>query len=297
MKSLNNFINISTNNLRKNYIDFYSDTDFKNYVNTLGIDEEILIKYSSSLNDCVLERKACKKCTNFKECTHSVKGYVLTPELVDKRIMFTYIACSKYKSYLEQGENVTYFDVSNEIKNASFKKLYNDDKARIPIIKYFKEFIDSYKKNQKCKGLYLTGSFGSGKTYLISALFNELSKKGLKSTIIYYPDFLRNLKSSFKDDYEEKFDYIRKSPLLLIDDIGAENCSSWNRDEILSPILQYRMEEELPTFFTSNFTIEELEQHLANTSNGVEKVKARRITERIKQLTINLSLITKNRRS
>ena len=56
------------------------------------------------------------------------------------------------------------------------------------------------------------------------------------------------------------------------------------------------MEEHLPTFFTSNLTIEELEMSLAATSTGVDKVKARRIIERIKQLTTNLELISKNRR-
>ena len=56
------------------------------------------------------------------------------------------------------------------------------------------------------------------------------------------------------------------------------------------------MENNLPTFFTSNFTLDELEKALANTSSGVEKVKARRIIERVKQLTITLDLISKSRR-
>ncbi len=298
MENLNNLINKkNTATLKKNYIDACSDKDFKNYINTLNIEEDLLIKYTSSLMDVVTERKECKKCSSFNNCTHSVKGYVLTPEKVDKRLRFSYVACSKYQSYLENNKNVTYFDIPRNIKSASFKDIYSDDKKRVPIIKYFKEFIEASIKGEKCKGLYLTGNFGTGKTYLIAALFNELSKKGLKSTIIYYPEFLRNLKSSFKDDYEEKFDYIKKSKILLIDDIGAENCSSWNRDEVLSTILQYRMEEDLPTFFTSNFSLEELEEHLASTSSGIEKVKARRIIERIKYLTINLSLVTKNRRN
>lgn len=274
-----------------------SDEDFKNYVSSLKIEEELLIKYTSSLKDCVEERKICRNCPSFSECQHSVKGYVLTPEKIDKRVMFTYVACSKCKEYLDSTKNITYFDIPTEIKKASFKELYKDDKARVPIIKYFKEFIDSYKENKTAKGIYLTGSFGSGKTYLIAALFNELSKKGIKSTIIYYPEFLRNLKASFKDDYKERFDFVKKSKVLLIDDIGAENCSSWSRDEVLSPILQYRMEENLPTFFTSNLNLKELEEHLSSTTTGVEKVKARRVIERIKQLTTEMPLITKNRRN
>ena len=84
---------------------------------------------------------------------------------------------------------------------------------------------------------------------------------------------------------------------MLLDDIGAENCSAWARDEVLGPILQYRMESHLPTFFTSNLTIEELETSLAATATGVDKVKARRIIERIKQLTVTIELVSENRRN
>ena len=47
------------------------------------------------------------------------------------------------------------------------------------------------------------------------------------------------------------------------------------------------------TFFTSNFTIEELERHL---SNDVEQVKASRIIERIKVLTDDIEIEGENRR-
>ena len=56
------------------------------------------------------------------------------------------------------------------------------------------------------------------------------------------------------------------------------------------------MQEHKTTFFTSNLTIEELENHFANTKNGVEEVKARRIIERIKQLTIDMTMIGENLR-
>ena len=156
--------------------------------------------------------------------------------------------------------------------------------------------MDQYKEDQKPKGMYLHGSFGSGKTYLIAALLNEMAKKNIKSILIYYPEFLRKLKSSFQTTYNEQFEEIKKVPLLLLDDIGAENCSNWSRDEVLGPILQYRMENHLPTFFTSNLTLSELEKALAVTSSGGDKVKARRIVERIKQLTIDHELISKNSR-
>ena len=56
------------------------------------------------------------------------------------------------------------------------------------------------------------------------------------------------------------------------------------------------MNEKLTTFFTSNFTLEELETHLSLTKGSEDKVKARRIIERIKQLTDDLELVSVNRR-
>ena len=47
-------------------------------------------------------------------------------------------------------------------------------------------------------------------------------------------------------------------PVLMLDDLGAESMTSWGRDEVLGTILQFRMLESLPTFFTSNFDFKEL---------------------------------------
>ena len=124
-----------------------------------------------------------------------------------------------------------------------------------------------------------------------------MAKKDIASVMVYYPELLRSLKSSFGNDYEEKFTKLKTVPLLLLDDIGAENTTNWSRDEVLAPLLQYRMENHLSTFFTSNLTKEELELTLSNTNNGVDKIKARRVIERINQLTVDLELISKNRRN
>ncbi len=276
-----------------------SNEEFKNYIYQLGASEEILKKYTSSLEDGFQEYSNCIHCKNLETCKNKVPGYCYTPEKDGNMITFSYIACKKKQKELAKNSyknNLELFDMPAEITEASLKNIYKDDKSRLPIIKYFKEFVDKYFENKNPKGLYLTGSFGSGKTYMIAALFNEMAKKGIPSVLIYYPEFLRSLKASFQTNYTEKFDYIKKVPLLLLDDIGAENCSNWSRDEVLGPILQYRMDSHLATFFTSNLTLEELETSLSMTNTGVDKVKARRIIERIKQLTETLELVSKNRR-
>ena len=244
------------------------------------------------------------KCNCLSECKNEVSGYCNLPEVDGEGITFSYKACRYKKKDIEKNkykENLNLFDVPTVLKEAKIKDIYTDDDSRTEAIKYILNYIENY-KDKDLKGLYLHGNFGTGKTYLIASLFNELAKKGEKSAIIYFPEFLRSLKASFKNSdpeeatFSDKYEYIKRIPYLLIDDIGAENVTAWGRDEILGTLLQYRANENLPTFFTSNLNIEELENNLAVTKDKSDKVKARRIIERVKLLTNDIEIIGKNRR-
>ena len=274
---------------------------FKKLVNSLKLPDQYLMKYTTKLEETSKELNNCKKCKNLNECKNSYHGYVYYPDILNDNLVFDYIPC-KYKKqddYQNQyKKNIYLFEVPKEIKEASMKNIDLDDPERYNIIKWLKNFIDNYQTGRPTKGLYLTGNFGCGKTYLVSACLNELAKKNHKIAIIYYPEFLRSLKESFGDneEYNNKFNFIKKIELLLIDDIGAETMTEWSRDEVLGTILQYRMQEGLTTFFTSNLTIKDLEEHFSVSHGGVEKVKAKRIIERIKQLTTEMLMVSVNKR-
>lgn len=276
---------------------------FKELVDSINLSADELMKYTSIIEDCACEYKNCKHCKSLLSCKNKMTGYCYLPILEDKKINFSYVAC-KYKkkhdndfSYLS---NVTSIDIPKEIREAKIKDIYTDDDSRTSVINYLIKFIKSYKTEDELKGLFLHGSFGCGKTYLISAMFNELAKKNVKSTIVYWPEYLRSLKAAFSsssnDEFSNKFNEVKYSKLLLIDDLGAESVTAWNRDEILGSIMQYRMQEGLPTFITSNLNIKELENHLSLAGNKLEKVKAVRIIERIKQLTVDMEMISENKR-
>lgn len=288
------------NSLKQNYIKQLDNRNFKELINMLPVSENLLMQYTSSLVESSEEFSNCRKCKSLEKCKNKIKGYMYTPKAEEHRITLSYVACPYQEKHLNDSKykkNVLLFEVPKSITEASLKNLYKDDKNRTEIIKYFKKFIDEYKKEKYAKGIYLYGSFGSGKTYLIAALFNEFAKNDIKSAIVYVPEFLRVLKSSFGTNFEEKYDYIKKVPLLLLDDIGAENITPWSRDEILGTILQYRMDQNLPTFFTSNLNLKQLQSHFSNTSNGKEEVKGRRLLERITFLATELELTSINRRS
>ena len=150
------------------------------------------------------------------------------------------------------------------------------------------KFINSYKPNstEYQKGLYLAGPFGVGKTYMMGALANELSENGVETTLVNVPTYSAEIKQAIATNtVEAKLVSIKNTPILVLDDIGAEMNSAWFRDEVLMVILQHRMLQELPTFFTSNFTIDQLEAHFAHSNKGdQELLKAKRLIERIRFL-------------
>lgn len=305
MKSLGEYIkeNYPDNSykLEKNFDILYNENPlFQKIVNSLDIEKSKLVNNTSKIIDSCKQLEKCMKCKSILECKNEVNGYVYYPSVENDDVVFSYVMCKHKKKQEEKTayqKNITWFEMPKELKNASMKDIDTEDENRFETIIWAKNFLDNYKKGTAKKGLYLTGNFGCGKTYLICAMLNELAKKGHKIAIIYYPEFLRSLKESLYDsDYGSKFNEIKKIEFLLIDDIGAETTTAWGRDEILGTILQYRMQEGLITFFTSNFNLNELEEHFSFSKNGNERVKARRIMERIKQLTECIVMVSENRR-
>ena len=275
------------------------DPNFKSFIDKIDLKDEYLMEYNSSLNQCFKEEENCKNCKCLEECKNEINGCKYSYFIVDGNINFDYKIC-KFKNKLlndiEYIKDSYLFTVASEVRNAKMKEIYTNDKNRVEVIKWMTKFINDYRNKKDVKGLYLSGNFGSGKSYLVSAMINELIKDGKKGALVYYPEFLRSLKASFGKDFDEEFDYAKKADLLLLDDIGAENITPWSRDEILGPILQYRMDEKLPTFFTSNLNIDELEIHLSIQNGKVDKLKAKRIIERIKYMCDEIKLISNNNR-
>ncbi len=282
-------------NIDKEYLKALENVDFNNIVTNLKLDNNILKKNVTKINDTIEELKNCKKCKGLYMCKNKFEGHIFFPENNNEKLRFVYTPCKYQKK----------FEVEKQKKEASrnildtvrMKDIDITDKNRLPLIKWLKNFYDEYEPNKILKGLYLHGTFGSGKTFLISCLLNELKeKKGAKIAKVYLPDLYRGLRDNF-DLLDKKVSFYQNIEILLIDDIGSESVTEWNRDEILSAILQYRMNKALTTFFTSNLNLKELENHLALTKVGDDFIKSSRIIERVKQLSTPLELQSENKRN
>ena len=279
--------------LKRNYTHACNNPTFRNFIAKVGMSEEEAIKHTSKLEKIIEQLERCKECKGMFECSSDFEGNVEYPKKIENQFYFTYVPCKYTKQFEKQKEKKN--TESKILSQARMKNIDIDDKNRVKVIKWLKNFYDKFDLSKNMKGLYLHGNFGCGKTFLISCLLNELQvKKNCTVEIVYFPEALRTLKDNW-ELFADKMDLYQKVDLLLIDDIGAEKVTEWGRDEVLGTILQSRMNDKLPTFFTSNLTIEQLEEHLSG-NKSLDAVKARRIIERIKQLSEDMELISKNRR-
>ena len=160
--------------------------------------------------------------------------------------------------------------------------------ARSEVYKALKAYNKNPLKNQ---GIYLHGTFGTGKTFILLKEAKELAKKRINVVFVYYPDFCRAIKMNITTGNNEAIiNKCKQADVLMFDDIGGEGNSSFVRDEVLGPILQYRMFAYKPTFMSSNYSINELEQHLAEAKDSSNLVNASRVVERIKMLMTEIEL-------
>jgi len=254
---------------------------------------------AANLYEFVLEKEKARKGEG-----QLMPGYVPQLILNNKRIEVTYVATEEHLEKRKQEDlrrRINSVYMPKDIKEATFDQFEMTHGRREALDRSI-QFVENYIKSPDSfhKGLYLHGAFGVGKTYLLGAIAHELSTFGYPSTLVHYPTFATEMRSSVgQQTTGEKLDSYKETPILMLDDIGAEYATSWIRDDVLGVILQYRMQNELPTLFSSNFDMKRLEnEHFRfNQHNDDELLKAKRIMERIRFLTDEIEVTGKNRRN
>ncbi len=187
-------------------------------------------------------------------------------------------------------------DLPERLHNVRLSQI-DIDEGRKEVLSLIGEFLSKYKKNPHQQGLYLSGDFGRGKTYILAGLANQVAKENKNIVFLHVPTFIASLSSHFEDNsLQQEIRRVADADLLILDDIGAESLSQWSRDDVLGVILQARMDNVLPTFFSSNLDMNDLEEHFAETKNSVDKVKAARIMQRIRFLAKEVVVFGPNRR-
>lgn len=258
----------------------------------ISIDANLIPLYSY-----VAKQKHCSTCKGLDECSQEVRGQTPTLEYDGVKVTVPFVSCQyleNEKEVLKKQSNLK--TIACSFDNFDFEKV-EVNQARNATLSKIKSILTSFKEGDNPKGLYLYGKYGCGKSYLLAFLAKRLSDGGMKVIFAYYPDLVRQIKSSISTGkLEDIVNELKEADCLILDDFGGEQNSEFIRDEVLGAILQDRMMNNLFTCMTSNITPELLVEHISNGSKEIDVVKASRIYERIKTLMEFVLLDDKNYR-
>jgi primosomal protein DnaI len=267
------------------------------------VNKAVVDRGLGKLYEYTTQNHDCETCENVANCENIMKGYVPQLTMIRGLIDLDYARCRQKIIEDERREvsaMISSMHMPKDVLKARLATVTYDHNTRVNLGTAANTFMEELKTTGQLpsKGFYIYGEFGVGKSYVLGALANELAEQKIRTVLVYVPEFLREMKHAIQDQsLQEKVDYVKKAPVLMLDDLGAETLSTWTRDEILGTVLHYRMAENLPTFITSNFDYDGLEDHLAYSGKGErELVKSARIMERIRSITIPMRLSGKNRR-
>ena len=109
--------------------------------------------------------------------------------------------------------------------------------------------------------LVLMGETGCGKTHLAAAIVNYQYQANKPALFVVVPEFLDHLRSTFnpesKVSYDQVFESVKTSSLLVLDDFGEQSTTSWAREKLYQ-VVNYRYNAHLATVITTRYSIEEI---------------------------------------
>jgi primosomal protein DnaI len=267
----------------------FEDPILSNFFIDNDLNNEIIENNLPKLLSFKTEKDNCLECVGLEYCKQDNIG--LSPTIVSEEgtIRIYYKECNfvldkKNKEMKKQLINAMY--MPEMVLKADLEDYRNDTKNRMEIYRYMMKFLNFLSRGEIMKGMYLTGKYQEGKTYTLAALAKELTKRNYSVILAYYPDLSREVKSTISGGgLEVLINKLKAVDVLMLDDIGGEAQSSWVRDEVLGPVLQHRLLDNKPTFFSSNVTQKDLPSYMVANNQKAELMKAYRIHARIESLT------------
>lgn len=297
----NDMIQFANNLAKKQNVKIPTEQDILNEIQT---NEEIMSFYQANgpwAKDAF--RKALPDLYNYHLFKTNKKqiadGYTLELQKENGYPIVVYKAKADLARKLSINSHLENLYLSDNLRDLDFYQvleslpIVNPEEKYQPAVskmqKDFKSLLhDVINNNTEGRGIFLVGTMGVGKTYVMASLANEVSALGKKVIMVHFPSLVTEMRNNIGEDKsvnKQILNKLCKTDLLILDDVGAESYSTWVRDDILTVILEYRMQNNLFTCFNSNFDFEGYEKHLTRTGkDGQNPIKAKRLMERVKCL-------------
>ena len=273
------------------------DLYLRELIERYGFSDGYLSDHYNSFLRVLESRKICRNCRGLEYCAQPSKG---------QRLAFTYddilMEEVEYCPYARKIEEKTdlksrylYCDIPTQLLDLDMNNVrYTQKQEKLYAL------LAAILLKKSRKGLYIYGDLGVGKTYLCIALANSLVRNGEKVAFVKVADFFYDIRNNVynnPDLAQKSISALKRADYLFLDDIGSESVSEFIRDDVLLGILEYRLENDLLTVFTSNLSKEELLKHYQyDRKEKSNLMKARRLLERIDILADDFVLTGDNMR-
>ncbi len=154
-----------------------------------------------------------------------------------------------------------------------------------------REYADNFTAHQaNGDGLYVEGTYGTGKTHLAAAISIQLMEEGHNVIFRTADDLLREIKATFDESGSEQkvIDRFKQCELLVIDDLGKEQATDWSTAQLYA-IINDRYETQRPVIITTNFNENDLMAVESPKGVGGHRIQAilSRLHETCRLMTMN----------
>jgi len=141
----------------------------------------------------------------------------------------------------------------------------DNDKSRKTATDYVTNFSTNAKEG---RGLLLIGDVGRGKTRLATIIALHAMQSGYSAKYVAMASLFDRLKSEFGGIGGDILNSIFATGLLVLDDIGKENTTSWS-ESVLFQIINHRYERLQPTIITTNLGIENIQARYRQCGDAI----------------------------
>lgn len=181
--------------------------------------------------------------------------------------------------------------IKRRFQQRTFPNFRTDTPGRKKNYAIAKEYADHFEYHRaRGDGLYIEGTNGTGKTHLAAAIALQLINEGIPVICKTSSDLLLDIKKSFDGDgvrESDVLDIYKRVDLLIIDDLGKEQCSDWSMSTLYS-ILNDRYEDMKPTIVTTNYNADNLVSAL--TPKGFDNSKIVAIISRLREVSTVMTM-------
>lgn len=177
-------------------------------------------------------------------------------------------------------------------RNRTFSKFLRNTPDREKCFNLAWDYSQRFEEHREHgRGLYFEGTNGTGKTHLAAAITLSLISRHIPVVFKTCDDMLSDIKKAFdsKDKRDQEvIDIYKNVDLLVIDDLGKEQCTDWSMSALYQ-IINSRYENMKPIIVTTNYSGDGLVKAL--TPKGSDDTKIRAIISRLYEMSMPITMV------